>query len=141
MRALKALGALAAAVAALSAGHALAAGLDTTGQSLGGGRQTVAACTSDTLQVGYTTAYSPAVGTGGGYGVTDVTITDTAPTPDLTACAGQTYRVTLLGAAGASLGAVTGVVPSDAVSFSPSPGFSSPVDASAVTGVAVVMGG
>jgi hypothetical protein len=140
MKAFRALGAIVAGVVALGAGQALAAGLTTSGQSLGSGQQVVSACTSDTLQVGYTTAYSPSAGTAGGYAVTDVTVTDTAPTPDLTACVGQTYRVTLLGTGGTSLGEVTGVVPSDEPSFSPATGFASPPAASAVTGVALVLG-
>ena len=90
--------------------------------------------------MGYTTAYSPSAGTAGGYAVTDVTVTDTAPTPDLTACVGKTYRVTLLGTGGTSLGEVTGVVPSDEPSFSPATDFASPPAASAVTGVALVLG-
>ena len=140
IKAFRALGAIVAGVVALGAGQALAAGLDTSGQSLGSGQQVVSACTPDTLLVSYTTAYSPSAGSGGGYAVTDVTVTDTAPTPDLAACAGQTYRVTLLGAGGTSLGEVTSVVPSGATSFSPAAGFASPPAASAVTGVALVLG-
>ena len=140
-KALKAFAVISAGIAALAASEALAAGLSTTGQSLGGGQQTVAACTSDTLRVSYTTAYSPAVGSGSGYAVTGVTLTDAASTPSLAACTGQAYRVTLLSAAGVSLGAVTGTVPAGETSFSPTAGFASPVDASAVAGVAVVIGG
>jgi len=88
--------------------------------------------------VSYATAYSPSAG---GYAVTDVTVSDTAPTPDLAACAGQTYRVTLLGAGGSSLGELTGVVPSGQTSFSPATGFASPPAVSAVTGVSLVLGG
>ncbi len=134
---LKALAVIAVGSAALAASQALAAGLGTTGRSLGSGQQAVSACTSDTLRVSYTTTYSPAVA---GYAVTGVTLTDTAPVPSLAACAGTTYRVTLLGASGASLGEVTGVVPDGATSFSPAAGFPSPVDASAVTGVALLLG-
>jgi hypothetical protein len=141
IKAFRALGAIVAGVVALGASQALAAGLTTSGQSLGSGQQVVSACTSDTLQVGFATAYSPSVGTGGGYAVTDVTLSDTAPTPDLTACVGQTYRVTLLGAGGTSLGELTGTVPSQATSFSPATGFASPPAASAVTGVSLVLGG
>ena len=63
--------------------------------------------------------------------MTGVTLTDTASTPSLAACAGQTYRVTLLGASGASLAAVTGVVPGGPPA-SPATGFASPVDVAAV---------
>ena len=139
IKAFRALGAIVAGVAALGGGQVLAAGLNSSGQSLGGGQQVVSACTSDTLQVSYTTAYSAAAG--GGYAVTDVTVTDTAPTPNLGPCAGKTYRVTLLGNGGASLGEVTGTVPSEATSFSPATGYSSPPAASAVTGVSLVLGG
>ena len=141
MKAFRALGAIVAGVAALGAGQALAAGLNASGQSLGSGQQVVSACTSDTLLVSYTTAYFASAGSGGGYEVTDVTVSDTAPTPDLAACAGQTYRVTLLGAGDTSLGEVTGTVPSQATSFSPATGFASPPAASAVTGVSLVLGG
>ena len=140
MKAFRALGAIVAGVAALGAGQALAAGLNASGQSLGSGQQVVSACTSDTLLVSYTTAYSASAGSGG-YAVTDVTVSDTATTPDLAACAGQTYRVTLLGAGDTSLGEVTGTVPSQATSFSPATGFASPPAASAVTGVSLVLGG
>jgi hypothetical protein len=141
IKAFRALGAIVAGVVALGAGQALAAGLNTSGQNLGSGQQVVSACTPDTLLVSYTTAYSPSAGSGGGYAVTDVTVSDTAPTPDLAACAGQTYRVTLLGAGGTSLGELTGTVPSQATSFSPATGFASPPAASAVTGVSLVLGG
>lgn len=134
------LGVIVAGIVALGAGQALAAGLNPSGHDLGSGRQVVSACTPDTLLVGYTTAYSPSAG-GGGYAVTGVTVTDTAPTPDLAGCAGQTYRVTLLGASGASLGEVSGTVPGLSSSFSPAAGFASPPAASAVTGVSLVLGG
>jgi hypothetical protein len=138
-KALKALAVIAVGIGALAASQALAAGLNTNGQSLGSGQQTVSGCTSDTLNVSYATAYSPAVGSGG-YAVTGVTLTDTASTPDLAGCAGQTYRVTLLSAAGVSLGEATGTVPAGQTSFSSTAGFASPVAASAVAGAAVVLG-
>ena len=138
IKAFRVLGAIIAGVVALGAGQALAAGLTTAGQSLGSGQQAVSACTPDTLLVSYATAYSPSAG---GYAVTDVTVSDTTPTPDLAACAGQTYRVTLLGAGGSSLGELTGVVPSGQTSFSPATGFASPPAVSAVTGVSLVLGG
>jgi hypothetical protein len=139
IKAMKALGAFAACIVALSAVRALAVG--PTPSSPSPAPPVAAACTSDPLQVGLTTAYSASVGAEGGYAVTDVTITDTAPIPDLAACTGQTYRVTLQGASGASLGEVTGMVPAGTTSFSPAAGFVPPVDASLVTGVAVVIGG
>ena len=140
MKAFRVLGAIVAGVVALGAGQALAASLNASGQSLGSGQQVVSACTSDTLLVSYVTAYSVSAGAGGAYDVTNVTVSDTAPIPDLAACAGQTYRVTLLGVGGTSLGEVTGTVPSQATSFSPA-GFASPPAASAVTVASLVLGG
>ncbi|MGD0448276.1 MAG: hypothetical protein ABSB36_06615 [Candidatus Dormibacteria bacterium] len=141
MKAFRVLGAIVAGVVALGAGQALAASLNASGQSLGSGQQVVSACTSDTLLVSYVTAYSVSAGAGGAYDVTNVTVSDTAPIPDLAACAGQTYRVTLLGVGGTSLGEVTGTVPSQATSFSPATGFTSPPAASAVTVASLVLGG
>ncbi|MGO8687338.1 MAG: hypothetical protein ACLQT7_09210 [Candidatus Dormibacteria bacterium] len=139
--ALKALGALAAGVVALGAGQALAAGLEGSAQSLGTGQQVTAACTQDTLRVGFSTAYSSTLGADGGYAVTNVTLTDTASTPNLSACVGESYRVTLTGAGGTSLGTAAGVVPGGQSSFSPAGGLAAPVDASAISGAAVVIGG
>jgi len=141
MKAFRVLGAIVAGVVALGAGQALAASLNASGQSLGSGQQVVSACTSDTLLVSYVTAYSVSAGAGGAYDVTNVTVSDTAPIPDLAACAGQTYRVTLLGVGGTSLGEVTGTVPSQATSFSPATGFTSHPAASAVTVASLVLGG
>jgi hypothetical protein len=141
MKAFRTLGAVVAGVAALGAGQALAAGLNASGQSLGSGQQVVSACASDTLLVSYATAYSASAGGGGAYDVTNVTVSDTATTPDLAACAGQPYRVTLFGVGGTSLGEVTGTVPSQTTSLSPATGFASPPAASAVTGVSLVLGG
>jgi hypothetical protein len=138
IKAFRVLGAIAAGVVALGAGQALAAGLNGAGQSLGSGQQVVSACTPDTLLVSYATAYSPSAA---GYTVTNVTVSDTAPAPDLAACAGQAYKVTLLGAGGTSLGELTGVVPGGQTSFSPAAGFASPPPASAVAGVSLVLGG
>jgi len=136
-KAFQAFGAFAACVVALAAGHALAAGLSPAPDSTGGPRA-VAACSQDTLLVGYTTAYSPLLG---GYAVSNVTITDTSSTPNLTACAGATYRVTLLRTDGEALGEVTGIVPDGEISFSPATGLSAPVDAADVAGVTLTIEG
>jgi len=136
-KAFQAFGAFAACVVALSAGHALAAVISPPSGSTGG-PPTLAACTQDTLVVGYTTAYSSILGV---YAVTNVTVTDTSPTPSLAGCAGATYRVTLLRTDGAALGEVTGIVPSGETSFSPATGLSTPVEAPAVASVTLTIGG
>jgi hypothetical protein len=137
IRVLKVFGAIGVGIAAFGATQALAAGLGTSGQALGGGQQTISACTSDVLKVSYDTSYSP---TAGAYVITGVTLTDIAPAPDLAGCAGEAYQVTLLGSAGASLAQVSGVVPSGAVSFASAVNAVAPVDASMVTAAAVVIG-
>ena len=127
-------------VAALIGGGAMAAGLGTIGHGPGSSapRPASSSCTSDTLQVGYTTQFSPAFQD---VAVTDVTLTDTAAAPNLDACVGASYRVTLLDTGGASLGEVSGLVPGGTSSFSPAAGFSSPVDVARIAGVTVALGG
>ena len=138
LRLIKVISAIVATVASLAAGEALAAGFSpAVHRGAAAAPPPVAACTQDVLRVTFATAYSPALQ---GYGVTDVSIVDTAPLPDLGHCAGQRYQVTLLGAGGAALGVVTGVVPTQEATFSPA-GFPAPVDATAVTGVALAIGG
>ena len=89
----------------------------------------MAACNA-TASVSYNTSYSAAVP---GYRVT------TAPVATAAGCANMAYKVTLTGAASASLAEVTGTL--DATGAA-SPDFSaSNVAASAVTGVQVVVTG
>ncbi len=126
--------------AALIGGGAMAAGLSTIGHGPGSSAPASASssCTSDTLQVGYRTELSPASQS---VAVTDVTLSDTAAAPNLGACVGASYRVTLLDAGGASLGEVGGMVPGGTASFSPATGFTSPVDVARIAGVTVALGG
>lgn len=125
-------------VAALIGGGAMAAGLSTIGHGPGSSAPASSSCTSDTLRVGYTTEFSPA---SQGVAITDVTLSDTASAPNLGACVGASYRVTLLDAGGASLGEVGGLVPGGTLSFSPPTGFTSPVDVARIAGVTVALGG
>lgn len=108
---------------------AFAATLTVNTKSLGAGNATVSSCNAS-ASVTYNTAYSASLP---GYKVT------TAPVTSAVGCASMSYRVTLTGAANASLGEVTGSL--DA-SGNASPDFtSSNVAASAVTGISVVITG
>ncbi|HYA01277.1 MAG TPA: hypothetical protein VEK76_13160 [Candidatus Binatia bacterium] len=132
--------ALAAAVA-FSGVYALAAQLGGSVPSLGAAAVPISsACTQDTLNIGYSVAYSASVGIGGGYAVTNVTVTDGAARPNLAPCVGEKYQVTLRAASGADLGTLGGTVPADQSSFAPPTGFAEPVDASSVASVALVIG-
>jgi len=136
------IGATAAGVVVFSGVYALAASLNLTTSNLGAAQSVVAACTSDALQASYSgsTSYSATLP---GYQVTAVTIKDTAGTPAWTTCNTQSYRVTLYGAGGASLGEVTGTVSgvtNTAGSSFTTAAFGAAVNANLVTGVAVVIG-
>src|SRR5690349_1831821 len=75
--------------------YGLAASLSLTSDSLGAATTTVAACQAATLNASYTSTYSA---TAPGYTVGTVTVTGLAAT-----CYSKPYRITLSGAAGASL--------------------------------------
>ena len=108
---------------------AFAATLTVNSKSLGAGNATVASCNSS-ASVTYNTSYSASLP---GYKVT------TAPVTSAVACATMSYKVTLTGAANASLGEVTGTL--DA-SGNASPDFTaSNIAASGVTGISVVITG
>ena len=108
---------------------AFAATLNVNGSSLGAGNASVASCNA-TATVSYTTSYSAALP---GYRVA------TAPVATAAACSAKSYKVTLTGAANASLAELTGTL--DATGAA-SPDFSaSNIAASAVTGVSVVVTG
>lgn len=108
---------------------AFAATLSVNGKTLGAGNATVSSCNSS-ASVTYTTAYSATLP---GYKVA------TAPVTTAAACNGFAYKVTLTGAANASLAEVTGTL--DA-SGNASPDFSaSNIAAANVTGVSVVITG
>ena|SRR5437588_1745229 len=109
--------------------YGLADSLGLTSDSLGAASAVVAACQSSTMTVVYTPAYSAPLP---GYNVTSVTINGLQST-----CYGKSYRVTLSGAGGASLGEATGTAPS-AASVGP---ISITTSVASVTGVAVVFEG
>jgi hypothetical protein len=122
---------LAAGLIAFGSMYGLAASLNLTSDSLGAGTATVAACQSATLHATYTTTYSA---TAPGYTVGTVTVTGLAST-----CYSMPYKITLSGAAGASLGEATGTTPASGTSFAAT--FSPAVSAASVTGVNLVISG
>jgi len=81
------------------------------------------------ITVGYTTAYSAST-----YKVTDVTLSGVDA-----ACAGKAVRVTLTGTAGVSLGELTGNAATGAATDLSA--LVTPVEASTILGVAVVING
>jgi hypothetical protein len=109
--------------------YGLADSLNLTSDSLGAAATTVAACQSATLNATYVSTYAAAVP---GYTV-NVTVTGLAPT-----CYSKAYRMTLSGAAGASLGEATGTTPATGTSFTAT---LTSVSAASVTGVNVVISG
>jgi hypothetical protein len=116
-------------VAVFGAVLAFAASLTVNSKSLAAGSGTVAACNASAA-VSYNTVYSATIP---GYKVS------TAPVTSAVGCATMAYRVTLTGAASASLGEVTGTL--DATGAA-SPDFTaSNVNAASVTGVTVVISG
>jgi hypothetical protein len=117
------------AVVSFSAVYGLAASLNLSSDGLGAGTTSVAACQSGTLTATYSSSYSAATP---GYAVGSVTVTGLAAT-----CYSKAYRVTLYGSGGTSLGEATGTTPASGTSFSAT--FSPAVDASQVTGVAVIL--
>jgi hypothetical protein len=108
---------------------AFAATLTVSSKSLGSGNATVATCNAS-AQVSYNTAYSASLP---GYKVSTTPVTTAA------GCATMSYKVTLTGAANASLGEITGTLDGTGAA---SPDFSSSnIAASAVTGVSVAITG
>ena len=120
-----------AAVMTFGAVYGFAAGLNLTTESLGAADTTVAACQAGALTATYTSSYSASTP---GYSVGTVTVTGLAAT-----CYAKAYRITLSGAANASLGEVTGTTPSSGASFAAT--FSPAVNAASITGIAVVISG
>jgi hypothetical protein len=126
--------ALIAAVAGLMAFaviYGAAASLNLTSDSLGAATTSVAACQSATLNATYATSYSSGTP---GYTVGTVTVTGLAAT-----CYSKAYKVTLAGAASASLGEATGTTPSSGTTFSAT--FSPAVSAASVTAISVEIAG
>ena len=111
--------------------YGLAAGLNLTSDTLGAGDTAVAACQAGQLTVTYTSTYSA---TQPGYQVGTVTVTGLAAS-----CYSKAYKVTLFGAANASLGEATGTTPSSGTSFAAT--FAPAINAASVTGVGVVVSG
>ena len=108
---------------------AFAATLSVSSKSLGSGNATVATCNAS-AQVSYNTTYSATLP---GYKVSTTPVTTAA------GCATMSYKVTLTGAANASLGEITGTLDGTGAA---SPDFSSSnIGASAVTGVSVAITG
>ncbi len=111
--------------------YGLAASLNLTSDGLGAATQTVAGCQAGTLTATYTSSYSA---TAPGYTVATVTVTGLTST-----CYSKAYRITLTGAANASLGEATGTTPATGTSFAAT--FSPAVSATSITGVSVVISG
>ena len=111
--------------------YGLAASLNLTSDSLGAATTTVAACQAGALNATYTSTYSAAAP---GYTVGTVTVTGLAAT-----CFSKPYKVTLAGAAGASLGEATGTTPAVGTSFAAA--FAPAVSAASVTAISVVISG
>lgn len=124
---------LAAMVAILTFGavYGLAASLNLGSDGLGAADTTVAACQAGALTATYTSTYSAATP---GYTVGTVTVTGLAAT-----CYSKAYKITLGGAAGASLGEATGTTPSSGTSFAAT--FSPAVNAASVVSVGLVISG
>jgi hypothetical protein len=111
--------------------YGLAASLNLTTDSLGAATNTVAACQAGTMNATYSSSYSTSLP---GYSVGTVTVTGLAST-----CYSKPYKITLAGAASASLGEATGTTPSSGTSFSAT--FSPAVSAASITAVSVVISG
>ncbi len=116
-------------VAAFGSVYGLAASLSLTSDSLGAGTTVVAACQGSAFNLTYGTAtYAPS-----SYGLTTVTVNGLTNT-----CFSKPYKITLQGAAGASLGEATGTTPAAGTSFSAT--FPT-VSAASVQGAAMVISG
>ncbi|HYM82891.1 MAG TPA: hypothetical protein VEY67_01910 [Candidatus Dormibacteraeota bacterium] len=111
--------------------YGLAASLNLTADSLGAATTTVAACQAATLNATYTSTYSA---TSPGYTVGTVTVNGLAST-----CYSKPFKVTLSGAASASLGEATGTTPATGTSLTAT--FSPAVNAASVTAINVVISG
>jgi hypothetical protein len=109
--------------------YGFAASLGLTSSGLGAGNAVVASCGTG-INAAYTTAYSSSLP---GYSVSQVNLTSIPA-----ACLSKAYRIQLTGAAGATVGAeMTGTLPASGTTANIST--SGNVDASAVTGISVVV--
>lgn len=111
----------------------LAASLNLTSDSLGSATTVVAACQATAMNATYTSTYT-AGAPGPGYTVGTVTITGLAAT-----CYSKPYKVTLGGAAGASLGEATGTTPAAGTTIVVT--FAPVIAATSVTAISVVISG
>jgi len=109
--------------------YGFAASLGLSSSGLGAGNAVVASCGTG-INAAYTTAYSSSLP---GYSVSQVNLTSIPA-----ACLSKAYRIQLTGAAGATVGAeMTGTLPASGTTANIST--SGNVDASAVTGISVVV--
>jgi len=109
--------------------YGFAASLGLTSSGLGAGNAVVASCGTG-INAAYTTAYSSSLP---GYSVSQVNLTSIPA-----ACLSKAYRIQLTGAAGATVGAeMTCTLPASGTTANIST--SGNVDASAVTGISVVV--
>jgi len=112
-----------------AATYGFAASLGLTSSGLGAGNAVVAACGTG-INAAYTTAYSATLP---GYSVSQVNLTAIPA-----ACLSKSYRIQLTGAGGAAVGTeMTGTLPASGTTANIST--SGNVDASAVTGISVVV--
>ena len=118
-------------VATFGGVYGLAASLNLTSDTLGAATTTVAACQATAMNATYTPTYSA---TAPGYTVATVTVNGLAAT-----CYSKAYKVTLSGAAGASLGEATGTTPVVGTSFAVT--FAPAVGAASITAVNVIISG
>jgi hypothetical protein len=109
--------------------YGFAASLGLSSSGLGAGNAVVASCGTG-INAAYTTAYSSSLP---GYSVSQVNLSSIPA-----ACLSKSYRIQLTGAAGATVGAeMTGTLPAAGTTANIST--SGNVDASAVTGISVVV--
>ena len=118
--------------------YGLAASLGVTSRTLGAGSSVVAGCQATQLTVAYAPVYDATLP---GYKVGVVTVSG-LDTTSATNCASKGYKVTLTGAANASLGEITGTTPASGTSFTADFTSTNPlVSAASVTGVHVLITG
>jgi len=118
------------ATALVGGGYALAANSNVSSESLSAGTAVTASCQSSTLTATYPSAGLSYDSSIPGYKVTTVSLTGVAA-----GCVGKTAKLELTGASNVSLGDSTATLVLGANTFA----FASPISASAVTGVAVVV--
>jgi len=116
--------------------YGLAASLGVTSDTLGAGSATVAACQSTAVNVKYVASYSASAPVG--YQATTVTLNGVDES--VGKCDSKSYKVTLTGAANASLGEQVGTTGTAGVGSVESMNFSG-VSAASVTGVHVTITG